>query len=99
MTETYVGPEFNGSAYQRTLTNRARSATFAGGVGLKATMALTDYINATAGYEAMFLSGIALGNDQNSGITTSVTNVQSYHVRSNGHTILHGLSVGMEILW
>ena len=99
VTETYVGPEFNGSAYQRTLTNRARSATFAGGVGLKATMALTDYINATAGYEAMFLSGVALGNDQYSGISNSVTNVQSYHVRANGHTILHGVTLGVELLW
>ena len=99
LIETYTGPAFNTSSYQRTLYNQSRGASYAGGAGLKAIMALTDYINLTAGYELLFLNGVALGNNQFNGISTSVTGAQSYHVTSNGHTLFHGLNVGMEVTW
>lgn len=97
--ETVAGLGNDNSIYQRTLTDDRLKPAFAGTLGFKGTVALTDYINLVGGYEALFLSGIALGPDQILGVGTSNMGTTSFRAQTDGNIILHGGNVGFEILW
>jgi hypothetical protein len=66
-------------------------------VGLFTTVWLTERINVKAGYEVMYLSGLALAPEQ------LENNIQpgllANHVNDRGTAVFHGPSVGLEIVW
>jgi hypothetical protein len=97
--ETAVSTLNNESAYQRTFTDKRRTPAFAGNLGLRASVGLTDYINLIGGYEVLFLSGVALSADQVDGLSTNILGETSYRARTNGSVIAHGGNLGLEILW
>ena len=100
VTEQLIGSGPNDdSVYQRSFSGKKHAAAFAGTLGLKGMVPITDYINITAGYEAMFFSGIGVGSRQADGIETSLTGTQSYVPRTSNSLIVHGGTVGLQLTW
>lgn len=99
LVETIVGSGNDNSVYRQGFADDDISAAFAGNVGLRGIVSLTDYINVTGGYEVLFLSGVALSDDQPSGLRRSSTGTTIYAVNTNGALIAHGGTVGLEFLW
>lgn len=100
VTEQLIGGGPNDdSVYQRSFSGKKHAAAFAGTLGLKGIIPITDYINITAGYEAMFFSGIGLGSRQTEGIETSLTGTQAYVPRTSNSLIVHGGTVGLQLSW
>lgn len=97
--ETVVGSGNDDSVYQRTLRDNEVSAAFAGNLGLRGIVSLTDYINVVLGYEVLFLSGVAIGADQADGLSTDIFGTTRYTVQNDGSLIAHGGNLGLEILW
>ncbi|MEW4489573.1 hypothetical protein AB1L42_15935 [Thalassoglobus sp. JC818] len=97
--ETVVATGNGNAAYRRRLSDSEIGAAFAGNLGFTATVSLTDYINLVTGYEALFLSGVALGPDQINGLSTNLLGNRRYSVENDGSVIAHGGRLGLEILW
>lgn len=97
--ETVLGVANDTSVYQRTFRDRATTASFAGAVGFDVIVAVTDYVNFTLGYEALFVTDMALAADQQSGITTDLFGIPRYDVVHDSLFIAHGASVGLELNW
>jgi len=100
VSETLVGSGANDdSVYQRSFSGKKHAAAFGGTLGAKGIIPITDYINITVGYEAMFFSGLALGSKQASGIETGITGLQTYTPRSSSSLVVHGGTVGLQLTW
>jgi hypothetical protein len=97
--ESVFGIVNDSSNYVRVFRDRSTSASFGGAAGFDVVIALTDYINFTLGYEALFLTNMALAGDQSSGIKTDLFGAARYDVVNNGLFIGHGTSVGLQLLW
>ncbi|MCA8998163.1 MAG: hypothetical protein KDA80_14290, partial [Planctomycetaceae bacterium] len=96
--ETVAGLGNDDSVYQRALTDDRMKPAFVGQIGFQGILALTDYINVRAGYDVIFLSGVALGPDQWLGLSTDNFGATTYRVRT-GSMVVHGGNVGLEFLW
>ena len=100
VSETVLGSGPDGSlAYQRELSGDALEAAFAGNIGFRTTVSLTDYINLISGYEVLFLSGVAIGPDQINGVSTDLFGDTTYNVINDGSVVAHGGKFGLEIIW
>ncbi len=99
LTEYVVGSGGSSAVYQRQFSDRKTAAAFAGNLGLRAVVSLTDYINLVGGYEAIWLAGVALTGDQQSALTTDFFGARQYSVDNTGDVILHGGTLGVEFLW
>jgi hypothetical protein len=97
--ETYIGSGQDDSIYQRVLSDESTVASFVGSTTLRAIVPLTDYISFMAGYEVMVLTNVALGSDQPGGLGTSLLGATTYHADAGGHAIIHGTSLGLEVVW
>jgi hypothetical protein len=97
--ESVFGIVNDSSAYQRTFRDRRTSASFGGAAGFDVLVALTDYVNFTLGYEALFLTNMAFAGDQSEGINTDLFGVAHYDLVNSGVFIAHGASVGLQLLW
>lgn len=97
--ESLAASGFDNSVYQRTLTSKDAAAAFAGNLGLRAVVGITDYIDLTLGYEILFLSGVGLGPDQLNGVRTDSLGATAYHVQHNGSLIANGGTIGLRIYW
>ncbi|WP_437227123.1 hypothetical protein SH661x_000187 [Planctomicrobium sp. SH661] len=97
--ETATASGFNDSVYQRTMTGQDSGAAFAGNLGLKAVVGITDYIDFVIGYEVLFLAGVGLGPDQAGGISSNAAGAAVYHVQHDGSLIANGGTIGLRIYW
>lgn len=97
--ENVVGSGNNDAVYQRTFRGSRTAPAFAGNLGIRGIISLTDYINLVAGYEALFISGLALGADQTNGLSEDVFGNVNYKVRNRGNLIAHGGTLGLEVTW
>ena len=97
--ETIVGSGNSSAVYQRTLRDDNSTAAFAGNLGLKGTVSLTDYINLIVGYDVLFLGGVAIGGEQTDGLSQDLFGNTTYSVQNDGTVVAHGSNVGLEILW
>lgn len=97
--ESIFGIANDDSVYTRTFSDSAKTASFAGGIGLDAIVAITDYVNFTLGYQALFVTNMAFANDQTSGISTDLFGVARYKLVNDGLLIAHGANVGLEFWW
>ena len=92
IVETY-GETNNGlSAYGRQYTNTCHHLAFLGGLGLTAGYHVTDEISLCIGYDALFLSNLALGPEQINGLSNDW-----YHVQTNGSAVIQAVHSGLEI--
>ena len=73
----------------------ATRAAFVGEIGLIGTYKLTDYLKVRAGYQVMWVEGIALAPDQAN--TANFGGVST--VSNRGGVFVHGAVVGLEYRW
>ncbi|MEZ5942275.1 MAG: hypothetical protein R3C18_12855 [Planctomycetaceae bacterium] len=100
LTEGVVGAGNASMSLQRSFVGKKTSAAFAGNLGLRAVISLTDYINLIGGYEVTFLSGIGLAGDQVHGLTTDLgTGMRAFNAVNTGDVVLHGGTAGLEVTW
>lgn len=84
----------------QTLRSQSRSGggvAFVGEVNLSALVCLTDVWNVRAGYNAMWIEGLALAPDQLD--FDFATDPSGNQLRNGGGTFLHGVNVGLEARW
>ena len=94
--ETLVGVANDDSVYQLRLSDRNRTASFGAGIGFNVGVAITDYISLKYGYEALFLTNMAFGPDQTSGLKTDILGNTRFNVVNNGLFIAHGGNIGLR---
>ena len=82
------------SIYGRTMTDSKHSVAFVGNIGLNAVVRLTTYLNFIAGYEVMFLSGVALAPEQQAAVIGN-----NYRINADGSTVVHGGKLGLELTY
>jgi hypothetical protein len=70
-------------------------ASFVGELGLIGTYKVTTYLNARAGYQVMWVEGIALAPDQ----VTPANFLGAPSVNNRGSVFLHGAVLGLELRW
>jgi hypothetical protein len=99
VSELIAGSVNDDSVYGRNFSDRKGTASFVGTVGLRGLIPLTDYISLVSGYEALFLTGVALGTDQFQGVHTNALGARTYSAKANDSTILHGGNVGLQVSW
>ena len=99
VSETVFGIENDTDVYVRRLTDSDRVASFAGGLGVKFTVPVTDYIYLSAGYEGLLITNVALGPDQHKGVGTTLLGAPRYKVHTNGVLFAHGGSLGLGVTW
>lgn len=99
VNEIVAGSGDDDSVYVRRFSQTKDKASVGANFGVRALLNVTDYLTLTAGYEALVLSGIALGPDQIGRLQTNVLGATSYALDSSGVFIAHGGSVGLEVRW
>jgi len=97
--ETVFGVQNDDSVYRRTFFDRKTTASFAGSLGFRILVPITDYINLRAGYEALLVTNVAVGSNQPLGISTNLLGVTRYHVVTNSYFLAHGGTLGVELNW
>jgi hypothetical protein len=99
VAETVAGAGNDDSVYQRILGDHKTAAAFAGNLGLRAIVGLTDYIDLVGGVEVLFLSGVALGPDQVGGVSQNAAGNYVYRVDNHGSIVAYGGTLGLRIFW
>lgn len=94
IAESYSETNKDGSAYGRLLDNSQHQLAFMGGVALNLGYHLNDYVVLRGGYEALFLSGLALASDQINGV-----NGNYYRVQTSGSAVIDGAHLGVEVTY
>lgn len=97
--ETIIGAGNDDSVYRRTFSDNETGAAFAGNLGIRGTVSLTDYINLIVGYDVLFLTGVALGSEQADGLSTDIFGATRYQVKNDGSLVAYGTNLGLEVLW
>ena len=90
--ETYSETNNDASAYARLFSANCHQLAFLGGVGVNAGYHVTDEITICVGYDALFLSNLALAQDQVNGINNAW-----YHVQTTGSALIQSVHTGMQI--
>ena len=97
--EYLVGSQHDDSVYQRTYAKSKSTVAFGGTLGVTGLVPLTDYISATFGYEATFVSNLALAPGQLSGLSNTPLGARNYSVNTSGQLIMHGATLGLQLTW
>jgi hypothetical protein len=97
--ELLAGGGNDNSVYARTLLANAKTISFAGNLGVRALIGVTDYIDIIVGYEIFYLSNVALGADQLNGVTVSSAGVTSYSPQMHGSLFANGGTLGLQVVW
>lgn len=99
VTETIAGSGNDDSVYQRSMLDKRREVAFGGNLGVRGVVSLTDYINLVAGYEALFLHGLASASEQTNGLGVNPLGGSTFRAQTYGSMIAHGGRLGLELLW
>ena len=99
ISEQYVGSGSNSSTYTRSLIDEKSAVSFLGHAGVTGRLHLRRNVSIVAGYEAVFLAGLALAPDQVQTSTTPVVGAASLNLRTDGTMFIHGGRLGLEILF
>ncbi len=95
VSEVYIASGNESNTYARQFRDSENDLAWAVSGGLRLALKLTDNLKATGGYEALFIDGLALGPDQ----LFSVTPGGTYVVNTGGQLLVHGGSLGLELVW
>jgi hypothetical protein len=79
------------SVYGRALESSRHRLAFMGGIGLNVGYYVTDEIRIRCGYDVLFLSNLALADQQLEGFSNGL-----YQVQTNGSAVIHGANLGLE---
>ena len=93
ITESYRATNNDLSNYYRQYSDSRHQLAFMGGIGVNAGFHITDEIAIRAGYEVLFLSNLALSQEQINGIS----NTNLYHVQTDGTAVIQSAHAGVEI--
>ncbi|WP_437191982.1 hypothetical protein [Planctomicrobium sp. SH527] len=99
LIETAATSGIDNSVYQQAFAASDTGVAFAGNLGLKTIIGLTDYIDFVLGGEVLFLSGVALGADQAGGVSVTSTGARTYTVDNHGSLVGYGGSIGFRVYW
>lgn len=99
ISEQYVGSGSNSSTYSRSLIDEKSAVSFLGHAGVTGRLHLRRNVSIVAGYEAVYLAGLALAPDQVQASTTPVVGAASLDLRTDGTMFIHGGRLGLEILF
>ncbi|MCA9153226.1 MAG: hypothetical protein KDA38_00500 [Planctomycetales bacterium] len=92
--EFYTENTADDSIYGRHLTDETHCIAYSGSFGFGGSFALTNCLAMRAGYEVMYLSGLALSPEQIDGVIGN-----SYRVKTDGCALLHGGWLGLEAIY
>jgi hypothetical protein len=95
--QTQSATEFPNFALRPTVSSSDGVVAFVGEVNLSALYRLTDVWNVRAGYNAMWIEGLALAPDQLD--FDFATASSGSRLRNGGGMFLHGVSAGLEARW
>jgi len=93
IVETYKATNNDQSNYTRVFSDSHHHAAFLGGVGVSAGYHITDEVSIRGGYEVLFLTNMALSEEQVNGISST----NQYHVQTNGTATIQSGHLGVEI--
>jgi hypothetical protein len=99
IVDQYSATGSNTSTYTRTLNDKQSNVAFLGHAGVTGRIYLRRNLRLTGGYEAIYLSGIALAPDQLQYVSTSTVGAASLSMRTDSSVFIHGGRVGLEILF
>lgn len=99
ISEQYVGSGSNSSTYTRSLADEKSAVSFLGHAGVNGRLHLRSNVSIVAGYEAVYLAGLALAPDQVQAAATPVAGAASLNLRTDGTMFIHGGRLGLEILF
>lgn len=99
VNEYLIGSVNDDSVYRRNFSSSTNGVSFGGSLGMKASMPITDYISLTMGYEALYVTNLAIASRQLGGLSDSFLGDRQYRVKTGDHLLLHGLNVGMLLTW
>jgi hypothetical protein len=99
ISEQYAGSGSNSSIYTRSLTDEKSAVSFLGHAAVTGRLHLRRNIRVVAGYEAVYLAGLALAPDQAQAAATPVAGAASLNLRTDGTMFVHGGRLGLEILF
>lgn len=99
ISEQYVGSGSNSSTYTRSLIDEKSAVSFLGHAGVTGRLHLRRNVSIVAGYEAVYLAGLALAPDQVHAVSTPITGAASLDLRTDGTMFIHGGRLGLEILF
>ena len=95
--ETQSVTDFPNFALRPTVSSSGSEVAFVGELNLSALYRLTDVWNLKAGYNVMWIDGLALAPDQlDFNFATSPSGNQ---LQNGGAMFLHGVNVGLEARW
>ncbi len=94
--QTEVGADLTAPGFDTLATNAASTrASFVGEFGLMGTYKLTDWLKIRAGYQVMWLEGLALAPAQ----VDAVNFIGASSINNRGGVFLHGAVVGIDYRW
>ena len=92
--ETFLlDPGGNGSL---SVSNSQKQAAFFGEAGLVAYVKITEHVSARAGYQVMFINGVAQPGNQ---LTLTNLATQTATLDTNSSILYHGANFGLEAAW
>ncbi len=81
---------------QLSLSDSSDRASFVGEVGAKGHLNLTSWLSLDAGYQILFINGVALAGDQGPGVNVATTPTLSMRT---GDLFYHGLTTSATVRW
>lgn len=94
--QSYIASGSNSTTYHQQLRNSQDRFAWAAQIGLKAVVKLTDFLQVHAGYEALYIDGLALGPNFHRIPTVSMGQIP---IDQRNTAIIHGGRLGLELLW
>ena len=95
--ERYADTLNDKSTYARNFMADRHALSFLGHSGATARLYVRHNIRLTAGYEVLFLTGLALAPDQLRDVSSPVTGAAFLNLQTDGTMFIHGGRVGLEI--
>jgi hypothetical protein len=95
--QTQAATTFPNFPLRPTVSSSQSRVAFVGGINVSALYALNNIWNVRAGYNALWIEGLALAPDQ---LDFDFAAAQGgSQIRNGGGTFLHGANVGVEARW
>lgn len=99
LTETYVEQNRERSTYQKIHRDEKDAVAFLGNAGLTGGYKLRENIRVKAGYEVMFMSGVALATDQWHAVQADNAGPTRLDLDASGSIFVHGGNASLEVIW
>lgn len=94
LTELYSATANDDSVYGRAFNDSASEVAFVGQIGLGTTFRLSHFARLRAGWEVLFVSGVALAPDQTANLQAG-----TFNVNNDGDMVANGGHIGLEFVY